>query len=99
MNQNFNAAGIPHDSAAVENALVCFSKEEIGADLKPIGDPLDIIDRDITLTAFNAAVVCPIHFDFEREILLAEATRHTKPADIRRQNVSKQTRMGAFHSA
>lgn len=54
-------------------------------DLESLRNPLDIVDRNVALSPFNAPVIGTIHFDLVREVLLAQAARQTEPADIRRQ--------------
>ena len=72
-------------------------EQKPGADLESLRYPLDIVDGYIAFAAFNAAVICPIHLDLMRKILLTDAARQAEPADICRQCAPKQTRMGAFH--
>ena len=57
------------------------------ADLKPLGNPLDIVDRYIAFSPLYAAEIGAVHFDLERKILLTYAARFTAPANIRRQNI------------
>ena len=67
------------------------------ADPEACRNALNIVDRDITFTALDSAIVSAIHLDFVREILLAETTLLPIAPDIRRHDAAEQTRMRAFH--
>lgn len=54
----------------------------MGADLQSLRNALDIVDRDIALSALNPAEISAIHLDIISEILLADAKRLPVSADI-----------------
>lgn len=83
----------------IRSASIGFHQQLIGADIEAFGNSLDIVDRDITFTALDAAEIRPVHFDLEGKILLAHAARLTAATDIRRQNIPKRARMRPFHAA
>lgn len=63
-----------------------------------IGDPLDVVYRDISFTALDPTEIRPVHFDLESEVLLADTASLAVSADICGNNCSKWSRVRAFHA-
>ena len=74
-------------------------EQQKGADAKTLRNPFDVVDRHVALAALDAAEIGSVHFDLEREILLAQAARAPVAADVRCQNAPEQTRMRTLHAA
>jgi hypothetical protein len=76
-----------------------FLQELRGRDAQPLRNARDVIDRDISLRAFNAAQVCAINPTFMGQGLLTEPARGPKPAHVSRQNIPQWSLVSPFHRA